>query len=75
MDTYAPDVATVVSALDLQVVIHVGHSTGGGEVTRYVSKFSQGRAVKAVLISAIPPTLMWSERNPDTVPQRGRRWY
>src|SRR6201985_2244569 len=49
MDTYASDVAEVVSALDLKGAIHIGHSTGGGEVTRYVARYSQGRVAKAVL--------------------------
>jgi non-heme chloroperoxidase len=69
MDTYASDVAEVVKALDLKNAIHIGHSTGGGEVTRYVAKYGQGRVAKAVLISAIPPTFMKSERNPDGVPK------
>src|SRR5579871_6400936 len=61
MDTYAADVAEVVKALDLKGVIHIGHSTGGGEVTRYVAKYGQGKVIKVVLISAIPPTFMRSE--------------
>ncbi|MFY0732313.1 alpha/beta fold hydrolase [Pseudomonas sp. NFX15] len=68
MDTYASDVAAVVDKLDLKNAIHIGHSTGGGEVTRYVAKFSKGRVAKAVLISAIPPLFMKSENNPDGVP-------
>jgi len=54
MDTYAADVAEVVKALDLENAIHIGHSTGGGEVTRYVAKHGKGRVAKAVLISANP---------------------
>jgi non-heme chloroperoxidase len=69
MDTYAADVAEVVKALDLRDVIHIGHSTGGGEVTRYVARYGKGRVAKAVLISAIPPTFMQSARNPDGVPK------
>lgn len=69
MDTYAADVAAVVKALDLKDAIHIGHSTGGGEVARYVAKFGQGRVAKAVLISAIPPTFMQSAKNPDGVPK------
>ena len=65
MDTYAADVAELVKKLDLESVIHIGHSTGGGEVTRYVAKYGKGRVAKAVLISAIPPTFQQSERNPD----------
>jgi non-heme chloroperoxidase len=69
MDTYAADVAEVVNHLDLKDTIHIGHSTGGGEVTRYVAKYGKGRVKKAVLISAIPPTFMQSARNPDGVPR------
>jgi non-heme chloroperoxidase len=70
MDTYAADAFEVVKALDLQGAVHIGHSTGGGEVTRYVAKYGKGRVSKAVLISAIPPTFMQSERNPDGVPRQ-----
>jgi non-heme chloroperoxidase len=69
MDTYAADVAELVDALDLKESIHIGHSTGGGEVTRYVARHGAGRVVKAVLISAIPPTFMKSATNPDGVPK------
>jgi non-heme chloroperoxidase len=69
MDTYAADVAELVATLDLKNAIHIGHSTGGGEVTRYVAQHGKGRVAKAVLISAIPPTFMKSERNPDGVPK------
>ena len=69
MDTYAADVAAVVAALDLKDAIHIGHSTGGGEVTRYVAKYGKGRVAKAVLISAIPPLFMKTEKNPDGVPK------
>ena len=69
MDTYAADVAELVKALDLKNAIHIGHSTGGGEVTRYVARHGKGRVAKAVLISAIPPLFMKSERNPDGVPK------
>jgi pimeloyl-ACP methyl ester carboxylesterase len=69
MDTHAADVARVVETLDLKNAIHIGHSTGGGEVTRYVAKYGKGRVAKAVLISAIPPTFMKSDRNPDGVPR------
>jgi len=68
MDTYAADVAAVVAKLDLKNAIHIGHSTGGGEVTRYVAKYGKGKVAKAVLISAIPPLFMKSEKNPDGVP-------
>ncbi|UAK25946.1 alpha/beta fold hydrolase [Sphingomonas nostoxanthinifaciens] len=69
MDTYAADAFAVVEKLGLTNAIHIGHSTGGGEVTRYVATYGKGRVAKAVLISAIPPTFMQSERNPDGVPK------
>src|SRR3954471_11973610 len=56
MDPYAADALAVVEKLGLTDAIHIGHSTGGGEVTRYVAKYGKGRVAKAVLISAIPPT-------------------
>ena len=65
MDTYAADVAELVTALDLKNAVHVGHSTGGGEVTRYVAR---SRVAKAVLISAIPPVMVKSEKNPGGTP-------
>lgn len=65
MDTYAADVAAVVSALDLKRVIHVGHSTGGGEAARYVAKHGKNKAAKLVLIGAVPPSLVKSPANPD----------
>ena len=68
MDTYAADVAELVKALDLKDVIHVGHSTGGGEVIRYAAKYGKGRVAKAVLISAVTPILVKSDKNPDGVP-------
>lgn len=68
MDTYAADVAALVQALDLKNAIHVGHSTGGGEVARYVAKYGKGRVAKAVLISAIPPVMVKSEKNPGGTP-------
>jgi non-heme chloroperoxidase len=67
MDTYAADVAELVTALDLKDAIHVGHSTGGGEVIRYANKFGKGRIAKAVLISAVPPVMVKSTSNPDGV--------
>lgn len=68
MDTYAADMAELAEALDLKGAIHVGHSTGGGEVTRYVARHGKGRVAKAVLISAIPPVMLKSERNPGGTP-------
>src|ERR1700733_546377 len=55
--------------LDLKNAVHIGHSTGGGEVTRYVARRGKGRVKKAVLISAVPPLFMKTERNPDGVPK------
>jgi non-heme chloroperoxidase len=69
MDTYAADAAAVVEKLDLRNSVHIGHSTGGGEATRYVARHGKGRVTKAVLISAIPPLFIKSARNPDGVPK------
>ena len=68
MDTYAADVAELVRALDLKDAIHIGHSTGGGEVIRYVAKHGKGRVAKAVLISAVTPIMAQNAANPDGVP-------
>ncbi len=68
IDTYATDVAELVTALDLKDAIHIGHSTGGGEAIRYVAQHAKGRVAKAVLISAITPGMLKSEKNPDGVP-------
>ena len=69
MDTYADDCAALVKHLDLKAAIHVGHSTGGGEVIRYVAKHGGGGVVsKAATLSAIPPVMVKSEKNPDGVP-------
>ncbi len=69
MDTYAADMAELAEHLDLKNAIHVGHSTGGGEVTRYVGNYaSRGRIAKAVLIGAIPPVMLKSEKNPGGLP-------
>ena len=68
MDTYAADVAELTTALDLRDAIHVGHSTGGGEVARYVARHGAGRVAKAVLISAVPPIMVKSEKNPGGTP-------
>lgn len=68
MDTYAADVAEMVAALDLRDAIHVGHSTGGGEVARYVARHGNGRVAKAALISAITPVMLKSEENPGGTP-------
>ena len=68
MDTYAADVAELTATLDLRGAIHVGHSTGGGEVARYVAQHGKGRVAKAVLISAVPPIMVKSEKNPGGTP-------
>ncbi|KAF2339027.1 alpha/beta fold hydrolase [Flavobacterium nitrogenifigens] len=68
METYASDIAQLVEALDLKDAIHVGHSTGGGEVIRYAAKYGKGRISKAVIISAVPPIMVQSESNPEGVP-------
>jgi non-heme chloroperoxidase len=68
MDTYAADVAELTQALDLKNAVHVGHSTGGGEVIRYVAKHGQDRVAKAVLISAVTPIMAKTENNPEGIP-------
>ncbi len=68
MDTYADDLAALVEKLDLKDAIHVGHSTGGGEVTRYIGRHGTKRVAKAVLISAIPPLMLKTEANPGGLP-------
>jgi non-heme chloroperoxidase len=68
MDTYADDVAQLVKHLDLHDAIHVGHSTGGGEATHYVARAEKGRVAKAVLIDAVPPIMVKSEKNPGGTP-------
>jgi non-heme chloroperoxidase len=69
MDTYAADVAQLAANLDLRNAIHVGHSTGGGEVARYVARHgSGGRVAKAVLIGAVPPVMVKSAKNPGGTP-------
>jgi non-heme chloroperoxidase len=68
MDTYADDLAEVVEALDLHDAIHVGHSTGGGEVARYIGRHGTSRVAKAVLIGAITPLMLKTEANPGGLP-------
>jgi non-heme chloroperoxidase len=68
MDTYAADVAALVAHLDLKNAIHVGHSTGGGEVIHYVARAQPGRVAKAVLIGAVPPIMVKSGKNPGGLP-------
>ena len=69
MDHYADDLAAVVQHLDLKGAIHVGHSTGGGEVVRYLARHGQSRASKAVLIAAVPPLMVKSASNPGGLPK------
>jgi non-heme chloroperoxidase len=68
MDHYAADVAAVVEHLDLDNAIHIGHSTGGGEATRYVARYGQDRVAKLVLISAVPPLMVKTPANPGGLP-------
>lgn len=68
MDTYAQDVVELARALNLKNAIHIGHSTGGGEVARYAARAEAGRISKAVLIGAVPPVMAKTESNPDGIP-------
>jgi non-heme chloroperoxidase len=68
MDTYAADVAALVTHLQLKDAVHIGHSTGGGEVARYVAQHGAGRVAKAVLIGAVPPIMVKSAKNPGGLP-------
>jgi non-heme chloroperoxidase len=68
MDTYAQDAAAVADALNLRDAIHIGHSTGGGEVARYVARYGEGRVAKAILVSAVPPLMLKTEKNPEGTP-------
>ncbi len=68
MDTYADDLATLVETLDLKNAIHVGHSTGGGEVARYIGRHGTKRVAKAVLIGAVPPLMLKTAANPGGLP-------
>jgi non-heme chloroperoxidase len=68
MDTYAADVIALAKHLDLKNAVHIGHSTGGGEVARYVARAEPGRVAKAVLIGAVPPIMLKTEANPGGLP-------
>ena len=68
LDTYADDLAELVQALNLQNAVHVGHSTGGGEVARYIGRHGTERVAKAVLIGAIPPLMLKTDANPGGLP-------
>src|SRR5882762_9951809 len=69
MDHYADDLAALTAHLDLENAIHVGHSTGGGEVTRYIARHGESRVAKAVLISAVPPLMLKTSANPGGLPR------
>jgi non-heme chloroperoxidase len=69
MDHYADDLAAVTAHLDLQNAIHVGHSTGGGEVVRYIARHGEDRVARAVLISAVPPLMVQTDANPGGTPK------
>jgi non-heme chloroperoxidase len=68
MDTYADDLATLTAKLDLKDAIHIGHSTGGGEVARYIGRHGTDRVAMAVLISAVPPLMVKTDKNPEGAP-------
>src|SRR5713226_3508638 len=70
MDTYADNLAELVQKLDLKNAIHVGHSTGGGEVARYIGRYGTKRVAKAVLIGAVPPLMLKTEKNPGGLPMK-----
>ena len=69
MDHYADDLAAVTAHLDLRDAIHVGHSTGGGEVVRYIARHGEGRVARAVLISSVPPLMVQTQANPGGLPK------
>jgi non-heme chloroperoxidase len=70
MDHYADDLAAVVAHLDLEKAIHVGHSTGGGEVAHYIARHGESRVAKAVLISSVPPIMVQTPSNPGGIPKK-----
>src|SRR5205085_4448924 len=70
MDHYADDLAALTAHLDLKGAIHVGHSTGGGEVVRYLARHGDSRVAKAVLISAVPPLMVQTAANPGGLPKK-----
>jgi non-heme chloroperoxidase len=70
MDTYADDLAALIETLDLREAVLIGHSTGGGEVTRYIGRHGTSRIAKAVLVSAVPPLMLKTEANPEGLPIR-----
>ena len=70
MDTYADDLAKLVESLDLKTAVHVGHSTGGGEVARYIARHGTKRVAKAMLIASVPPLMLRTEKNPGGLPTK-----
>jgi non-heme chloroperoxidase len=68
MDTYSDDLAALAEALDLKNAVHIGHSTGGGEVARYIGRHGAKRVAKAVLIGAVPPLMLQTDKNPGGLP-------
>jgi non-heme chloroperoxidase len=68
MDTYADDLATLIESLDLQEAVLVGHSTGGGEVSRYIGRHGTSRVVRVVLVGAVPPLMLKTKANPGGLP-------
>src|SRR5580658_9499486 len=69
MDHYADDLAALTAHLDLHDAVHVGHSTGGGEVVRYIARYGESRVAKAVLISSVPPLMVQTKSNPGGLPK------
>jgi non-heme chloroperoxidase len=69
MDHYADDLAALTSHLDLKDAVHIGHSTGGGEVVRYIARHGESRVAKAVLMSAVPPLMVQTDANPGGLPK------
>ena len=69
MDHYADDLAAVTAHLDLRDAVHVGHSTGGGEVVRYIARHGESRVARAVLISSVPPLMVQTDANPGGLPK------
>jgi non-heme chloroperoxidase len=74
MDHYADDLAAVTAHLDLKDAIHVGHSTGGGEVVHYLARHGESAVTKAAIISAVPPLMLKTAANPGGLPKRRLRW-
>ena len=69
MDHYADDLAAVIEHLNLEEAVHIGHSTGGGEVIRYIARHGEGRVAKAAIMSAIPPLMVKTDANPGASPR------